>query len=297
MEASVHIYPGQEAPGKRLADQLGLLHHSIDIHTFPDGESLLRVVPQSGTVVLYASLYQPNAKLIHILQAAQAFRDGGAQRIVLVCPYLCYMRQDKAFHEGEAVSQRLMGTLLGPAFDRIVTVDPHLHRVSSLSEVFPGRDADALSAAALIAQKVAADDTLEGAILVGPDGESEQWVGAAARAAGLDYMVATKERFGDREVRVTLPEAGQARGRAAVIVDDLVSSGTTMQRCAEILTQAGAKHIEAVAVHAVCSDKDFAAMKAAGIARLRSCDGILHKSNDIELAPLLAEALEKEARP
>lgn len=292
--ATLHVYPGQEAPAALLADKLGIDMQGIDIHTFPDGESLLRVQPAEGTAILYASLDHPNDKLIHLLQAAQALRDGGASRIVLVCPYLCYMRQDKAFHEGEAVTQRLLGPLLGPWFDRIVTVDPHLHRVASLTQVFPGREADSLSAAPLIGAAVAADPALKNAVLVGPDGESRQWVAAAAQASGMDFIVASKERFGDRDVRVSLGGASVARGRPAVIIDDLISSGATMQACARLLLDAGATHVEAMAVHAVCSDADLDKLEGAGISRVRSCDGILHSTNAISLAPLLAEALTRE---
>ncbi|WP_286828053.1 MULTISPECIES: ribose-phosphate diphosphokinase [Kordiimonas] len=294
MAASLHVYPGQDRPAGLLAVKLGLETHNINIHTFPDGESLLRVTPVRGTAIIYASLDHPNDKLIHILQAAQALREGGAARVVLVCPYLCYMRQDKAFHEGEAVTQKLLGPLLGPSFDRIITVDPHLHRVSTLAEVFPGREADALSAAALIGEAVTADDTLKDAVLVGPDGESRQWVAAAAQASGLEFIVATKERFGDRDVQVCLPDADQAKGRPAVIIDDLISSGATMQACARLLVDAGASRVEAMAVHAVCGEKDLGHLKEAGIARVRSCDGILHTTNAISLAPLLAKALTRE---
>jgi len=294
--ATLHVYPGQEGPARLLAEKLGVAMHRITIHTFPDGESLLRVQPVAGTVLLYASLDHPNDKLIHILQAAQALRHGGASRVVLVCPYLCYMRQDMAFHEGEAVTQKLLGPLLGPSFDRIVTVDPHLHRVSSLTDVFPGHEADALSAAALIGEAVAEDAALNGAVLVGPDGESQQWVARAALASGLDFIIATKERFGDRDVRVSLPDATLAAGRPAVIIDDLISSGATMQACARLLLGAGATHVEAMAVHAVCSAADLLRLREVGISRVRSCDSIIHETNAIALAPLLAGALTRETR-
>ncbi len=293
---ALYVYPGQEGPAGGFAEMLGMEMRGIDIHTFPDGESLLRVQPVAGTALVYVSLDHPNGKLIHILQAAQALRASGASRIVLVCPYLCYMRQDMAFHEGEAVTQKLLGPLLGPFFDRIVTVDPHLHRVSSLTEVFPGHEADALSAAALIGETVAGDAALKGAVLVGPDGESRQWVAQAAAASGQDFIVATKERFGDRDVRVSLPDATLAAGRPAVIIDDLISSGATMQACARLLRDAGATRVEAMAVHAVCSTNDLARLREAGISRVRSCDSIIHETNAIALAPLLAGALKRETR-
>ena len=80
-------------------------------------------------------LHQPNDKLVELLIAVPAARARGARQILLVCPYLAYMRQDMAFHPGEAVSQRHVGALLASQVDGLITVDPHLHRIASLDEV------------------------------------------------------------------------------------------------------------------------------------------------------------------
>ena len=73
------------------------------------------------------------------------------QRLLLVAPYLAYMRQDIAFHPGEAVSQRIVGPFLASLFDAVVTVDPHLHRVATLHEAVPAAHTVALSGAPLLA--------------------------------------------------------------------------------------------------------------------------------------------------
>ncbi|MCJ9428820.1 ribose-phosphate diphosphokinase [Kordiimonas marina] len=291
---TLHIMPGNEKTGQALADALGCAHAFVDVHRFPDGESLIRVKPGQGTALLFATLDHPNAKLVELVLAAEALKANGASRVVLVAPYLCYMRQDMAFHEGEAVSQRIIGAMLARHIDRIITVDPHLHRVSSLSEVFPGIEADSLSATGLIADAIGAVPDFSGALLVGPDGESMQWVRSVAEKAGLDFIVATKERSGDRKVDVTLPEAGKAEGRTAIIVDDIISSGMTMRRCAALLEAAGASSVAAYTVHALCSPEDLEGLKASGIQTVASSDSIHHLTNAYTLTPLLADALRKE---
>ena len=70
---------------------------------------------------------------------------------MLVAPYLAYMRQDSAFHAGEAISQRIVGEMFAKTFDRIVTVEAHLHRTATLQAVFPGIEADNLSAMPAVA--------------------------------------------------------------------------------------------------------------------------------------------------
>ena len=86
--------------------------------------------------------------------AAEALRRNGAERLVLVAPYMCYMRQDTAFLDGEAISQKVIGRLLAGTVDRIITVDAHLHRTTDIRDVFPGIEADNLSAIPAIAESL-----------------------------------------------------------------------------------------------------------------------------------------------
>ena len=114
-----------------LAGRLGAA--AIARHRFPDGEIRLTLPPRlPRRVVMLRSLNLPNEKLLELLLAAQTARELGAHEVTLVAPYLAYMRQDCAFAPGEAVSQRHVGGFLAALFDRLVTVDPHLHRVAAL---------------------------------------------------------------------------------------------------------------------------------------------------------------------
>ena len=119
---------------------------------FPDRETLVRVSrPVGRQAVLVRSLDEPNVKVFEVLLAADALRRAGARSLTLVCPYLSYMRQDKVFRAGEPISQLVVGRLLSTGFDRVITLEPHLHRVRNLGQVFQCR-AESLSAAPLIAR-------------------------------------------------------------------------------------------------------------------------------------------------
>ena len=105
-------------PSQRLASELGARHALIDVHRFPDGESKITMPPAlAGHLVFCRSLDHPNDKLIELLLAARTARASGATTLTLVAPYLCYMRQDIAFHPGEAISQRIVGRMLADMFD------------------------------------------------------------------------------------------------------------------------------------------------------------------------------------
>ncbi len=276
--------------GHALAEALGVPCRSVALHRFPDGESLVRL-PESlpPRVVFCRSLHQPNHKLVELMLAARTARELGAERVDLVAPYLCYMRQDKAFHPGEAVSQRIVGAWLAELFDGLVTVDPHLHRVHSLKEAVPLQHAVALHATAPIGEWIGRqfDDPL----LVGPDAESEQWVAAIARPQGLDYIVGQKQRLGDREVRIALPPA-RIGGRPVVLVDDVASTGRTLEVAARSLAAHGPSEMAAVVTHALFVGDALQRLHAAGVRRVVSTDAIPHPTNAIPLAGLLAEGLQ-----
>ena len=173
-------FPDYADPARNLAAAAGLDYAEIAVHRFPDGESRIRLPAQlPGRVVICRSLYQPNHKLIELALAAATARELGAKHLTLAAPYLCYMRQDKAFHPGEAVSQRVVGKFLASHFDALITVDPHLHRVSRLGDAMPARSAVALAATDAMAAYL--DGRLDNPLLIGPDAESRQWVAAISR--------------------------------------------------------------------------------------------------------------------
>ncbi len=279
-----------EAPlAEGLARALGCTLAWVERHRFPDGETRLRLPPQlPRRVVLLRGLQDPNAKLAELLLAAGGARELGARHLALVAPYLAYMRQDIAFTPGEVVSQRVLGHLLAGAFDAVLTVDPHLHRIQSLDEVLPGRRGVALSAAVLLGGLVARQ--VPGALLLAPDEEAGQWVRAAAEAHGLGHAICHKQRHGDRDVAVALPDADVA-GRAVVLMDDVASTGRTLVAAARGALARGAASVDVAVTHALFIGSAFDEVKAAGVRHVWSSDCVRHPSNAVSVVPLVAEAL------
>lgn len=282
-------FPDYEPQSRALADSLGVPCDFVDIHSFPDGESRLRLPPDlSGEIVFCRSLDRPNDKLVELLLAAVGARSLGAACVTLVAPYLCYMRQDKAFIPGEVISQQVVGRFLADHFDGIVTVDPHLHRVSSLADVIPSTRSITRSAAPAMGAYLAARNARP--LILGPDQESEQWIRTVARQAGLEYAVARKVRRGDRDVKITLPER-DFTGAEVVLVDDVASTGRTLVKAAHALVEAGAVQVDALVTHALFIGDALREMRAAGIREIWSSDSVTHPTNAFALADTLAGAL------
>ena len=286
--------PSSVRDAARLAADLGLAAHAIEVHRFPDGELRTTVGPAAATTIVYASLDQPNDKLLALLFAAEALRRGGARRLVLLAPYLCYMRQDTAFHSGEAISQKVLGRLIAETFDRVITVDAHLHRTRDIVDVFIGIEAENLSAMPAIADFLTANEFDAGTIIAGPDAESEPWVRDLANRLGAGFAIARKIRHGDRSVDMAFSDPGIFVGRPVILVDDIVSSGGTVLACAKALLAAGAKSVDAIVTHALFPPEMIAAFEAAGLRSVLSTHSVPHPTNAIELDTLLADALRRE---
>lgn len=292
MSATLVLYFEDETDAaRRLADAAGYAHALIDRHRFPDGELKLRLPPQlPPRVMVYRSLVHPNEKLIELLFVAQTARQLGATELTLIAPYLAYMRQDIAFHDGEVVSQKIIGRFLAQVFDGLVTIDPHLHRVSTLEEASPVKRAITLSGAPLLGDYIA--QQIPDAFLLGPDSESAQWIASAAQAHGFEHAACEKIRRGDKDVQVQLP-AVDLKGRQVVILDDVASSGRTLAKATRAALEAGASSVDVAVTHALFAEDALAVIRAAGVRHIWSTDCIPHDSNVVSIAPMLAAALSR----
>ena len=290
MKPVVIAMPGNERLADELATHLGLERGAATVRRFPDGESHVRIETsvEGRHAFIVCTLDRPDDKLIPLLLLACAVREAGALSVGLVAPYLAYMRQDRRFQPGETVSARHVAGWISRHVDWLVTVDPHLHRIADLSQVYsiPSR---VVHAAEGIASWVRSQ--VRQPLLIGPDEESAQWVSDVARRADAPFVVLTKTRRGDRDVEVSVPEVDRWRSYTPVLVDDIVSTARTMIETVSHLRRSGLAAPVCVAVHAVFAQTAFEDLRAAGAADIVSCDTIEHPSNRIALAPAIAASV------
>ncbi|MGA0542507.1 ribose-phosphate diphosphokinase [Neotabrizicola sp. VNH66] len=281
--------PGNESFARDLAAAGGGDIGAVETRRFPDGETYLRLLsPVAGRAVdIVATLAGPDPDFLRLAFAADAARAQGAALVRLVAPYLAYMRQDKAFHPGEAVTSDTFARIVSSLFDGLVTVDPHLHRRASLSDLY-SIPAATVQAAPALADWIAAE--VERPLLIGPDSESAQWVEAIAERISAPWRVMEKTRRGDYDVSVELPDLSGHAACTPVLVDDIASSGRTLIAAAGLLAARGMARPVCAVVHALFAGDAYPRLQAVA-ARVVSCDSVPHPSNAIPLAPLVAAAL------
>jgi len=275
--------------GLRLAAILGAQLGDIDSRYFPDGELYQRITTEvQGTeVIIFVDLFHPDMQLFRLLSLGHTLEELGARKRTLVSAYLPYMRQDKRFNPGESITSRHFARHLSQAFDRLITVDPHLHRYSSLDEIY-SLEGIVLTAQSVITKHLRQmDDKL---LLIGPDEESEQWVGAIARAANIPFQILLKHRSGDYQVEISRPQLEPYLDHRPVLVDDIISSGRTMLRTLEHLESSGLARPLIIGVHGIFAGDAYELLQQKS--EVVTCNSIPHSSNRIDLLPIFVESLQ-----
>ena len=280
------------AIAERTNGNAGKLSH----RSFPDGESYLRILSdvKDQNAIIVTSLDHPNAKLLSVLFTAKTLRKLGASRVGLVTPYLPYMRQDQSFAPGEAVTSVDFADIVKPNIDWLVTVDPHLHRIDSLSSLY-GRGTVKVEAAPAIIDWIS--QNIDRPVIIGPDSESNQWGKVVANALSAPFSLARKDRCGDHCVEIDLPDPETYLDHTPIVIDDIISTAQTMIETVKILKSYGMRPPICIGVHALCTDEALIDLKNAGAINVVTCNSITHPSNGIDINGLVASAVASVLNP
>lgn len=290
MPPLIFDFPHPSTLGTHVRTEIDGDEGKVSVRPFPDGESFLRVdSPVVGReVIINATLFHPNEWFLDLLFLADTLKVQGAKRIGLLAPYLAYMRQDKVFHPGEALTSKTFAHLISTYFDYLITVDPHLHRYHSLGDIY-SIPTTVVHAAPLLSQWV--QNHVKNPFLIGPDGESAQWV---AEVAGTSpFIVLNKVRNKDGHVEITWPAVDNINKKTPVFVDDIISSGGTMLQAVEQLKRFTATPPICIAIHPIFAGNSYQELEKAGVQNIVSCNSIPHPSNQIDLTSLLVDALKQ----
>lgn len=282
--------PGNKELTQALSNKLSIEIGKAEIHKFPDSESYIRINSEvkNKKVFLVCTLDHPNSKILPLIFMARTLKELGANKICLVAPYLAYMRQDKRFHSGEAITSTIFAQLLSSYIDGMITIDPHLHRIHQLSEIYSMPSLLTLHATKNISEWISSH--IKNPILIGPDEESKQWVSEIANFSNLSFVIAQKKRLDDKRVAVSLPEIKGVEN-TPVLVDDIISSGVTMFESLKQLRNNGFKNPICIGVHALFNNQTENMLLSAGAKQLITCNTIIHSTNQIDVSDILAKGI------
>jgi len=244
--------------GEAVAARLGLAPAAHEERSFEDGEHKTRPLTsvRGRDVYVVQSLHggdggSVNDRLIRLLFFIGALKDAAAARVTAVVPYLGYARKDRKTKSRDPVATRyLAGLFESVGTDRVVTMD--VHNLAAFQNAFRCRT-EHLEAAGLFAGHFAALLAGREAAVVSPDAggvKRADWFRTLlTRATGQDATGAFMEKYRSRDVVSGGAFVGDVDGRVAIVVDDLIGSGTTMRRAAHACREHGAVAVHAAATH------------------------------------------------
>lgn len=287
----VFLLPGFEAMGNEIASSINAEIGELVVRKFPDGESYVRVKSdvENKDVVIVTTFYNPDDMFLSLLFVTQLIKELGAARILLVSPYLAYLRQDTMFNTGEAVTSKMFADQLSSIVDGLVTVDPHLHRYKTLSEIY-SIPTYIVHAAPLLGAWISAH--VKNPILIGPDVESTQWVSGIAELVNVPFIVLNKQRNGDRDVEINIPELSNWAGHTAVVVDDIISTAHTMIEVIKHLEVHGFTLPVCIGVHGIFANGAQDELSKSGVKQIVTCNTIPHVTNGIDVIPNICSTVQ-----
>jgi len=298
--------------GERIAQHLGVDLAPLEEREFEDGEHKIRPLEsvRGRDVYVVQSLFgdaeqTANDKLMRLLFLVGALKDAGAGRVTAVVPYLAYARKDRRSKPRDPVGTRYTAQLFeAVGVDRVVVLD--VHNVAAYQNAFRC-GAEHLEAAPLFVREI--EPLLRGTetTVVSPDAggikRADEFRRRLGAVTGRAPAFAFAEKYRSEGVLRGDAFVGDVEGRAVIIVDDLISTGTTMARTALACRERGARQVYAVATHAVFATAANAVLRGEAFDRifvtdsvppLRVTDTALRaKLATVSIAGLFAEAIRR----
>lgn len=274
---------------KNIAKKLKTEYSDLTVNNFPDGELYIKFETNldNKEVILVQTFHPPNEAIIEVLLAGYTARELGAKKLKLVAPYLAYIRQDKRFNPGEAVSSKIIGRLF-EIFDEIITIDPHLHRFKSLKEVFHSKTKK-LTANELIKDYISRK--YKNPVIIGPDEESYQWAREIALSIKANAAILKKKRLSPKKVKITVKSPIEIRNKNIIIIDDILSTGKTILETISHLKKHKPKSINVVAIHGIFADRKIYLKIKSNTKDIATTNTIENKNSKIDISGLIADSL------
>ena len=271
----------------RVAKGLGAHLVATELRVFSDGESKIKIDKMGKNCVIVQSTYPPaDTHLMQALMMAIKCADG-AHDVCAVIPYLAYARQDRAFLAGEVVSIALVAKLLQSAGVRhVITVD--IHSKLAMSHFASVQNVSSIPLLAEYASRM----MLCRPIAVSPDAGGADRAKEFAKHSKIDALVLKKSR--DRttgEVKVDEKLDIDVSGRDALIVDDMISSGGSIVKAAEVLHNKGAGKVYAMCAHALLIGDAAQKIKAAGVQDIIATNSVPGEYAKVDLSPAIVEVV------
>src|SRR6266568_4615225 len=256
MENKIRLFSGNSNPAlaEKICANLGVPLGKAKVKTFSDGEIMVEIgenVRGRDIYVVQSTCCPTNNNLMELLIMMDALKRASAATITAVMPYYGYARQDRKAAPRTPITSKLVADLVTTAgADRVVTVDLHAGQIQGFFNI----PVDNLYAAPVLLNhlKTRFASDLNNLVMVSPDAGGTERARAFAKRLGCTLAVIDKRRTGPNVAEI-MHLIGDVKGKAAIILDDMIDTAGTLTQAARALKEHGAKSIYACATHGVLS--------------------------------------------
>ena len=284
------------AVAEHIAKVLGLPMGKCDVSHFSDGEisvSIHESVRGSDVFVVQSISTPVNDSLMELLIMIDAFKRASAGRITAVIPYLGYARQDRKAKARDPISAKLVADLITTAgADRVLTMDLHAPQIQGFFNI----PVDHLYASAVFLPYIQSLK-LEELVIATPDVGGSKRASTFSKYLGVPLVLCNKSREKANEV-ASMQIIGDVKNKNVVLIDDIVDTAGTITKAANIMLEAGAKSVRAIASHCVMSDPASFRVQESGLTEMVFTDSIPYakkcaKVKQLSIADMFAETIKR----
>lgn len=285
---TVIISDDQNSPlAKKISLNLHAEYKNIELRIFADGESKIRLdnMAKKNCIIIHSTYPPTDQHLMQLFMIMYKCKEDGAKDICVVSPYLAYTRQDKVFVNGEIITINLVGKILASlGITKLITIDSH--KPNALNYSFPTID---LTAIPSLSSYVKHTLTMNNPIVISPD---EGGIERAKKFAELINanslsLVKTRDRF-TGDVSVSLLDQGTLKNCDALIVDDMISTGTSIIKTTELLKKYHIGDVYAICTHALLLDDAKQKLLNSGIKEVISTNSIPNEFAKVDLSSVIS---------
>ncbi len=296
MSEQVNIFSGRasEYLGNKIANAYGQELGKVSTAVFGDGEfqpSFDETI-RGNIVFLVQSTFAPSENLLELLLLIDAAKRASAKKVVAVIPYFGFARQDRKDKPRVSIGAKLMTNLLVAAgVDRIVTMDLHADQIQGFVDI----PMDHLYGSSIFIPYLKNLD-LENLVIASPDTGGAKRAAAYAKFLNTDLVICFKQRK-KAGVIESMQVIGDVKGKDVVLVDDIIDSGGTITKAADMMMEQGATSVRAVCTHAVFSGNAVEKLVKSSLQEIIVSDTMPRKASEkvtvLSTAGIFADVIDK----
>lgn len=278
---------------KKISLHLDVEYKNIELRVFADGECKIRLdnVAKKNCIIIHSTYPPTDRHLMQLFMIIYKCKEDGANNICVVSPYLAYTRQDKVFIDGEIITINLVAKILASlGTTKLITVDSHSPNVLNCS--FATKDLTAIPSLSAYVKK---NMTINNPIVVSPDEGGIERAKKFARLinANILSLVKSRDRF-TGDVSISLSEQLPLNKRTALIVDDMISTGTSVIKAIELLKKNKIGDVYVICTHALLLDDAKEKLLKAGIKEILSTNSIPNEFAKVDLSSVISDYFLKQ---